>query len=128
MTIIAQKTKNMQPGEFLSEVSPQILQGLSYSRAVGYAAGIFLLFWGPLSFMRLPHTHNILFKIESVILFTYGFLLVLPWSRIRSVKAWKRLFYLSIILAIAFTFALVLDATYIHLLIAETGDKATAVY
>lgn len=102
---------------------------LTLARALGIGTGIFLLLWGPLSLTRWLGTGPIWTHFEAVYFLFYGLLLILPYSRARSDKVWKRLMIVLLAASVVFVFVLVFDVLYIANLYVENAmhpaDAAT---
>ncbi len=97
---------------------------LKMARAIGVGVGLFLILWGPLSLVRWSGTGPDWANIEAVFDVAFGLLLLLPYSRIRSAKAWKRMMIGLLAAAFLFIFVLVFDVLYVANLYVTNADPS----
>ncbi|WP_269539567.1 hypothetical protein [Cerasicoccus fimbriatus] len=113
-------TSMSNPGE----VTEQTLKGLRYTRAIGVATGAFLIGWIPFNASRwMGQAPGGLLELEALYFMIFGVMLMLPWSRIQSPKAWKPLFIIFCVLTLGFGFLMVVDLMFLYMLAAGAGQK-----
>jgi hypothetical protein len=96
---------------------------LLYARALGVAAGVFLvLVWSPLSFARwLGHPPPVAY-FECGYFAFYGLVLLFPYSRVRAVRPWRILLGFLAVASLVFVFTLVFDVMYVYMAAADLNQ------
>ena len=99
---------------------------LKFARALGIGTGIFLMLWGPLSFLRWLGIGPAWSRIEGVFDVIFGLLLILPYAKIQSQKTWKKLMITLTAVSVLFVFVLVFDVLFVANLYVENANPAAA--
>ena len=102
----------------------QRMRGISYARAAGIGLGLFFVGWAPANMIRWGEQGPASFLLFQVFFFIiYGILLAMPWSQIKPNKLWNYCFGTLLLFSFLFTFIMVIDTLFQHVLAAEVVSR-----
>lgn len=104
-------------------VIPAKHPGLRFARAFGIGLGLFLLGWGPASWLRWNGALG-LGLVQGVFITGYALLLLLPWERLGRGRAWWITYAIFGVCSLSFVFYQVFDVLYQLALAQGAGHKS----
>ena len=104
--------------------APPLPRGLQYARFSGLLAGGFLLVWG-IGRLCIPHWAPLmpLLQAGSVLMVTYGVVLLLPWRRVTKRRSRLILAGLMVVLSVGFVFLQIIEVIVAYSAAAERGER-----
>ncbi|MEM7673680.1 MAG: hypothetical protein AAF212_10090 [Verrucomicrobiota bacterium] len=101
------------------EVNP----GVTWARRFGALLGVFYLIWGPASYLQLGEVAGTAHFARALFIACLGVLLMLPYNRIRSPKAWKPCFAILALGCVAFVFTMIVSVMFDYMAAAEREER-----